>query len=534
MAGWWISLPARWELQDVQAAINVIITVLSTLGVFVFVRFCWRRAAKRITRDEDVPLPALLSLNTLGEALDVAFLLKEKLLTSRYISILAQCVIVVCLSSTALLAGIVTRYSSRRGEIISQLDVAGSLVTRQHNGMGNANVEWNLTYDRLNQAEFPNDQLLDFLPDNLVDWTYDASQWNNTWSFECEQSPQRTLKMHASGNCTKMSSELPELELITDYDTWDGSWHSHGGFYNNGDNWKDILMFIYSWKGWNHEEACDTNRAMTISLKSLHMHNVPKQQNETSSCNFGEGNISEAGYTAIRCELRRQQTVPDPCHVAFPDVFDNAAVPYAYSDYYQARFTQESTSDSPISVITPAQLIRFYQVYTVVKDLQYRQPVARQLSVNIRVVQLSIVSLTIVLFIALLIILGLLQYMLFVARHRDIIQNTPQSKLDWMLQSIQTEDRPLNDNKGRLRRSVTVDEGLGISGLPSVRRKRREFENAKFGGKAVSTWFLRDSPGMSVSQVSPRVDERISVTPKTGYFGYESPMGVQGERRPML
>jgi hypothetical protein len=534
MAGLWISLPTRWELQDVQAAINVIITVLSTLGVFVFVRYCWRRAAKRVARNEDVRLPALLSLNTLGEALDVAFLLKAKLLTSRYITVLAQCVIVVCLSSTALLAGIITRYSTRQGQIISELEVAGSLVTHDHNGMGDASVEWNLTYSRLDEAGFPNDQLLDFLPDNSIDWAYDASQWNNTWSFQCEQFPQRSLKMHATGNCTKMSSELPDLERITNYDEWDGSWHSHGGFYNNGSNWKDILMFIYSWKQWDHEEACDTNRAMTISLKSLHMHNVPKQQNDSSECSFGEGKIGEADYTAVRCELRRRQTVPDPCHVAFPDVYDNAAVPYAYSDYYHAHFQQASTSNIPISIITPPELIRFYQVYTVVKDLQYRQPVTRQLSVNVRVVQLSTVFLAIVLLIALLILLGLLQYMLFVARHRDIIQTTPQSKLDWMLQSIQTEDRPLNDNKGRLRRSVTVDEGLGISGMPSVRRKRREFENAKFGGKAVSTWFLRDSPGMSMSEASPRVDERIGFTPKTGYFGYESPMGVQGERRPML
>jgi hypothetical protein len=533
MTAFWVSLPARWELQDVQAALNVIITVLSTLGVFVFVRYCWRRAAKLVADNRDVSLPALLSLNTLGEAIDVVFLLKRKLFSPKYLTVLAQCVVVICLSTTALLAGVITRYSTRRGIIISELGVAGSLVTRQHNSMGYAQVEWNLTYSRLDKAGFPDDQLLDFVPDNQIDWTYEPTQWNNTWSFKCKQTPQTPIDMYDSGNCTEYRYELPNMDDIMSYDDWDGYYHSPGGFYNSPSNTKDVLMFIYGWKGWDYEEACDTNRAMTIKLASLHMHNVPRDQNDTD-CLYAKGDIGESSYTAITCELRRKLTVPDPCHVAFPDVYDNDGVPTAYTDYYQARFTQESTSNSAISVITPSELIRFYQVYTVVKDLQYRQPVTRQISVNVRVVQLSTVFLATALFIALLILLGLLQYMLFVARHRDIIQNTPQSKLDWMLQSIQTEDRPLNDNKGRLRRSVTVDEGLGISGMPSVRRKRREFENAKFGGKAVSTWFLRDSPGISMSEASPRVDERISVTPKTGDFGNEPPMGWQGERRPML
>lgn len=554
MTALWISLPARWELQNVQAALNVIITVLSTLGVFVFVRSCWHRAAKRVAHDDDVPLPALLSLNTLGEAIDVVFLLKGKLLSSRYLSVLAQCVVVICLSSTALLAGVIARYSTKRGHIVSQDDVAGSLVTRQHNSMGLASVEWNLTYDRLDEADFPNDQLLDFLPDNNVDWSYDPAQWNNSWSIECEQTPKRSIDMYDSGNCTEYRYELPNLDQIISYDDWDGYRHSPGGFYNTRQNIKDALMFIYGWKSWDFEEACETNRSMTFKLASLHMHNVPRDQNDTD-CLYRKGDIGESYYTAITCDLRRKDQVPDACHVAFPDVDGNNGVASAYTDYYLARFIQESTSNSPISVITPPELLRFYQVYTVVKDLQYRQPITRSLSVNVRVVQLSTVFLTIALLLALLISLGLLIYAFFVVRHHDIVENTPQSKLDWMLQSIQTEDRPLTDNKGRLRRSVTVEDTQGLVGMPSVRRKRREFEKAKFGGKATSTWFLRESPGLSTEGMStefggspsPRVEVEIGTgsglgksmaSVSGGYFGYE-PVGglgvqMQSEKRPML
>ena len=42
MSGAWLSLPARWKLQDVQAVTNVIITALSTLGIFTFIRIWWQ------------------------------------------------------------------------------------------------------------------------------------------------------------------------------------------------------------------------------------------------------------------------------------------------------------------------------------------------------------------------------------------------------------------------------------------------------------------------------------------------------------
>ena len=141
MPGSWISLPAQWELEDVQAVLNVIITALSTLIIFIFARYCWSRAAKRVESTSEVPLYTLVSLSSLGEVLDVIFLLKKRLVCLRYSALCAQCLVIGLFSATALLSGPIARYSTRRGSIVREQGVPGFLASRSHNGMGYANVE---------------------------------------------------------------------------------------------------------------------------------------------------------------------------------------------------------------------------------------------------------------------------------------------------------------------------------------------------------------------------------------------------------
>ena len=467
----------------------------------------------------------------MGEELDVMFLLKEKLLSLRYLTILAQCVVVMCLSTTAILSGPIARYAAGKGYIVAELDVPGLLASRHHNGMSLANVEWDITYTRLEKASFPKDQLLDYLPDNSVDWIYESQQWNSSWLFDCKRYPNTPIKLKDSGNCTNVFTELPGLEQAFSYSEWDDYFTAWGGFYNELDMNKDILLFVYGVKEWDYEEAGGTNRSMSIMVASVHMHNVPrfKTSSSTDECSWRDGEIERSSYTKIVCELRRKADVLDPNNLAFPDSYRPSSVPSAYKAYYQARFTQQCTSDCPISVITPDELIRFYQTYVIIKDLQHRQPVTRRLSVRQRVVKLSTMFLSVALLVTLLIILGILQYAWFAVRHRSILTGTPQLKLDWMMQSIQTEDRPFADRKGRLRRSVTVDSTSGLAGMSSLRRKRREFEAAKYGGRATTTWFLKDSASPSEYGASPRMDEGDAI----GTYHGPAQM-VQGDRTPML
>lgn len=71
----WISLPHQWQLQDVQAGLNIVIAVLSAIATYRFVRFCWQTETHRIRNEGQAPLSTLLTTNTLGEVYDAVLLL---------------------------------------------------------------------------------------------------------------------------------------------------------------------------------------------------------------------------------------------------------------------------------------------------------------------------------------------------------------------------------------------------------------------------------------------------------------------------
>jgi len=211
-----------------------------------------------------------------------------------------------------------------------------------------------------------------------------------------------------------------------------------------------------------------------------------------TECEFGEVDIDETYYTKIECGLGRQSDVEDYFDVAFPDVTTPGNVPFAYTSYYQARFAQQSVSDTPITVITPGELIRFYQKYTIIKDLQYRQPVSRRLDVELQVVQLSAIFLAIALLLLLLIVLGLTQYGLFVIRHYNMVCSTPQSKLDWIIQSISPERQPAMDERSGPSSGVKTDCNQHPTELPNLRSRSCDFEMATYRKQKAASGYFKD------------------------------------------
>src|ERR1700712_5106475 len=102
MAKSWISLPEQFKLEDVQAVLNIIISLLSTLSVFVLGLVCWLDASAKIAKRKIIDVSSLLTIGSIGEALDVLFLLKLNFFSST--RIVAQCVVVACLTTTAILS----------------------------------------------------------------------------------------------------------------------------------------------------------------------------------------------------------------------------------------------------------------------------------------------------------------------------------------------------------------------------------------------------------------------------------------------
>ena len=486
MAKSWIALRAGWKLEDVQAVLNVVISFLSSMGIFVFARFCWHGTAARVGRSQNVRLPSLLSLSTPGEVLDIFLFLKFKLLFSPYLNLFAQSVVVITLSTTAVLSGLITRYSTQRGYMVTRIEVPGLLATNKFSSINYANVEWNQIQTSLNRAGFPTNQLLDFLPNTSIDWVYRPEEWNSTWSLTCEPTLSTPFTVSDTGNCSSLSAEMPALQDILPTPFRDDWYFSNDGIYINN-TWTDVLIFIVAPIYTDVDKNTNITYAMNISIASIHLSGIQRQLNDSSNCYYTAGDVKQASYTRVDCGLTRLRHIPDEHHHAYPDSGNVYIIPRAYQQYYQARFTQESMSNSVITVITPDELVRFYQTYVISKDIMYREPVTRTLSVQIPIVELSTAFLTVWLLVALLLAAGLAKYIFFMVRHQTTMLVTPESKLDWMLQSIKeaSESSPFVGYCG-LRRSensvspITSSEDL--SDLPkSAALMKAEFQAATFG-----------------------------------------------------
>jgi len=365
------------------------------------------------------------------------WLLKARIFSRRHVKILVQACLVVFLSFTALVSGPIARYSTRLGHRISDYDTPGKITWRRHDSILGASVVWNTTTLSLDGANFPYDQLLDYLPDPTIDWVYDPREWNSSWTLDCDHTELTQIELEDAGNCTSMFDEIPGLTKVISLDKFDrdnvSSWWT--AYYEDGVH-KDALLGMGAAKETSIDHATGITNEMVIDLAAIHLHKIRMQKNSSSLCDFGEGPIESASYTKIACTVRRIDLNPEQHNIAFPDSATPWLVSRALVQNYQAQFIRESIRDN-ITVITPVDLQRFYQVWVATKDTQNGFPVSRSLSVRLPIVQLSTVFLGFAILTVILIILGIGTYIFTALRYRKIFEDTPQSKLEWMMKVIQ-------------------------------------------------------------------------------------------------
>lgn len=477
--GSWTSLPRRWKLEDAQAGMNVLITALSALVIFVFVRLSWQSGARRMAQMKAVHLSSILTLNTPGEVLDALSILRHKI--PGHSTVLAQSFVIVIFSITTLISGPIARYASRSTSMTIDMDVHGYLAKRDHNSNADEQVMWNLTLTSLDSAGFPTDELLDYLPDTATKWIYRAEEWNNSWSLACRSIEPTSVDIIMTDDCSGFSAKIHGREIVIPSARYsDYVYNSHGDFYVNQTLYRDILMFSYAANYTDYDNATDIYHRVSISLAALHMHNVPKNTTEGSylsgSCAFGVGAVESSSFTRIDCDITYDPAEGSDTYVgAKPDTGDIDSIPGAYRQFYNSRFKQESISNKPISIITPQELSRFYQTYMIVKDVQDRTPVQRHLHVEVPVVQISTAFLVLYCLVGFLTVVGGAVYALFLFRHRDIISLLPQSKLDWIVQSI-TNGTPLQP--GRPVWFVNSAPQIDLAAASPSAQKRALFEAA--------------------------------------------------------
>lgn len=244
----WVSLDPSWTLQDVQAGLNVVIAFLCAGAIFVLVRYCWLLAARRVAQQRDVPAYSLLSLNTIGETIDVIWLLRRELFTARYKALLIQCIFVVILTVATLLSGFSARFSTRYGVVIQERNVNGTLAERATGNILYAEVDTNLSFTALQQAKFPQTKLLEYLPNLDTTWEYVEDQWNSSWSMECTYNRSTQIANPVStGNCTDLSTEFPQVN--DNYWDWteNATWYwQNTGWRSDYSKWRDWIIVSFA------------------------------------------------------------------------------------------------------------------------------------------------------------------------------------------------------------------------------------------------------------------------------------------------
>lgn len=378
----WVSLPSQWTLAEVQAGLQVIIALLCTWGIFAFSRFCWQLSSNLVKRNHAVALASLMSINTIGEAYDVVALLKRRIFLQRYWKLLAQSIVVVSLTAATIVSGPIAKASTRSDYVVKQVSTPGYLATKDFNSRLYANVDWNETYSALEKANFPQDQLLDYMPHTNLTWNFRANEWNNSWTMQCQKTNITPIAVVDSGVCGNLSVELPATNQFFGYDKYDYWATSWNALFYNSTVMQDGLIMFAGWD-WNFDAAHNITWNMTVYIAALHVHVMRKNNDTTSKCNFGKGPVQSAAYSMIRCDMQRPKGIlPDEKQIAFPDHADYLALPQAYTANYYDRMVTEANTDQNITMLTPETLIRFYQTYLITKDYQYRFLVNRWITTS--------------------------------------------------------------------------------------------------------------------------------------------------------
>lgn len=450
----WVDISSQWELTSVQAALNVIISVLATFGIWSASRFWWQRGSARILcNDADVPLPTLYSISGLGDSWDAIALLRKAVFTKETWHLLIQLVVVVTLTLGSMFAGPISK-SSLRSIPQASLDNLEVLYATKGDGFSAnkllANVLWNDTIQSLNRANFPTDQLLDYLPPWSAPWIYKAQEWDPTWRMTCNNTPETILyNVEAYGNYTFYD---PVNAFPAYRETYNPSWFDSSRYRMQADfnSWqivtdeipfKEVLFFIlFQSDPEVNDRMYMNNETLQISLSVLHVRGF--KVNNFSDTGQGAvtrwepiGPVQNATFTRTECNITRKEVVKDENAIPWIWTNDTYSITMSYQQYYMYSLETAASKGLVVETPTPKDLLRFYQVYMASVNTINSTPTLREVSVWRDMVQLSVALLVAIIVLAVVTIWLGIRYFIFVRRHGSKLEEAciPDGKIEWMV-----------------------------------------------------------------------------------------------------
>jgi len=314
----WIFLPSSWDLGNVRAILALIINFVCVVGIWVVAYSTWKAGAMKLTRPgkSSTKLLSLYSPTGLGDVLDIIPLLRPHMGIGLLAQLLIPGAIIAVLSAVAIVSAPIARYSTQLGVQIQQTPVSGTLSTNLHSGIGDAMVKWNSTVERFKSAGLPLDQLVDFLPDNTIDWKYSESEWNNSWSASCQWTERTAIELYLTGNTSNTGHLFDEVQglrpIFPGEILRDGYTERYTRAGPHRDNMLvDSLLFVCIQtdpdKAFNETtEEYSNYLPFHFTIAAVHMHNAPANfSNREGGAGWGTGPIEKSSYTMASCNIER-------------------------------------------------------------------------------------------------------------------------------------------------------------------------------------------------------------------------------------
>ncbi|KIX99350.1 uncharacterized protein Z520_04926 [Fonsecaea multimorphosa CBS 102226] len=444
----WVVVTTRWTLAEVQAVIAVIITLVCFLASSTVSRLFWQTSAVRLSNNRNVPVSSLVTSTSPSEVWDVLRLFKFRLFSSRHRGLAIQGMLVVLLNVCGILAGVIAKVSTRTGSITPHRTTQGDMATRSMSDEIDNSVRWQKIMDSLDQAQFPRDQLLDFLPDLNSDWVYKAEDWNSTFAVQCHTTPQTLISLEAVGNYTYSFTglsalyEVPGLwslfsdEWIRDAYMYDTKVYGQWTTTTSTTFWDYGVIWITS-----TVQPSNTSNDMTdmsVALIAVCFRHSP-YPSDPDVGSFGIGPLEQSFFTKVECDITRKRPDEFSYFEAYPNVFYNNSHLSAmlHSQFWPNLFRPTSDGNTQINAPSGEEMFRLYQAYTISKDTFYPHPVTREISTRVRTVEVSIAFLIVAAAVISSLLVGFIRILLLWKRHHHIIKDVPESKIDWMIQSLQ-------------------------------------------------------------------------------------------------
>ncbi|KAH7386374.1 hypothetical protein BKA64DRAFT_711602 [Cadophora sp. MPI-SDFR-AT-0126] len=468
MAIGWISLSSRWDLSSVQAALNVIISFVGAVGIWSFSRYWWQRGAKKIIDgNSDVPLSNLVTLASLGEGWDVAAGLRRRVFAPEGWHLLFQLVVVILATLATMFSGPIAKGSLRTSITVQQKKLEVLQATKGDGILSNmlmANTLWNDTIDSLNQAQFPRDELLDYLPPSTVPWTYIATEWNPTWRMACSLTTDKILyNVSGSGNGT-FYQPLDAFPAFRD--SYDQSWLNQSNFrvetnfnemtYPGGDPkvFQHTTFFVLLQSDPQIDDRMyANNETLQLSMSVLHARGFQALEHNDMTESGTEvwkpfGPVTNASYSRADCNITRKSAVLDENSIPWIWTNDTDAIIQSYMSYFDYDLEVQVSKRQYVPTISGEDLLRFYQAYMITASTLFALPSQRKLSVLVNTVQLSSAFLAVVILLAVLIAWQATRYRFFLRKYKAEL-GVPDGKVDWMIHwaKVASNDADVNDRK---------------------------------------------------------------------------------------